>query len=110
MTKELLERLTELDNRITDYLSCGGLFNPELANHDAVRDLIMDCRTEIKAALSQPAEGMVPEAEMERIARNWANRIDQIARQKHSYRDYELEIRYAIKEALKFAAPQDEKA
>ena len=33
-----------LQYRITAYLSGGGLFNPELANHDAVRDLLIDCR------------------------------------------------------------------
>ena len=33
-----------LTERITAYLSGGGLFNPELANHDAVRDLLIDCR------------------------------------------------------------------
>lgn len=38
----------ELSDRITAYLAGGGLFNPELANHDAVRDLIIDCRDEIK--------------------------------------------------------------
>ena len=41
----------ELISRITAYLSGGGLFNPELAIHDAVRDLLIDCRT----ALSEPA-------------------------------------------------------
>lgn len=39
--------------RITEYLSLGGLFNPEMANHDAVRDLLIDCR----AALSSPEQG-----------------------------------------------------
>lgn len=38
----------ELDSRVTAYLAGGGLFNPELANHDAVRDLIIACRDEIK--------------------------------------------------------------
>lgn len=33
-----------LEQRITDYLSGGGLFNPELANHDEVRDLLIECR------------------------------------------------------------------
>lgn len=33
-----------LEQRITDYLSGGGLFNPELANHHAVRDLLIECR------------------------------------------------------------------
>ena len=38
------ERIKELSARITDYLSMGGLFNPELANHRAVRDLLIECR------------------------------------------------------------------
>jgi len=38
------ERVKELSDRITVYLFDGGLFNPELANHLAVRDLLMECR------------------------------------------------------------------
>ena len=38
------ERAKELSDRITAYLFNGGLFNPELANHLAVRDLLMECR------------------------------------------------------------------
>lgn len=34
-----------VEQRITDYLASGGLFNPELANHDAVRDLLIDARS-----------------------------------------------------------------
>ena len=34
----------DLVQRITDYLAGGGLFNPELANHEAVRDLLIECR------------------------------------------------------------------
>jgi len=41
-----------LIERINVYLQSGGLFNPEMANHDAVRDLLMDCRR----ALAEPAE------------------------------------------------------
>ena len=33
-----------LINRITYHLSSGGLFNPELADHLAVRNLLMECR------------------------------------------------------------------
>ena len=32
---------------IADYLANGGLFNPELANHKKVRDLLIACRIEI---------------------------------------------------------------
>jgi hypothetical protein len=38
------ERIKELVGRITEYLSAGGLFNPELMDHDKVRDLLIDCR------------------------------------------------------------------
>lgn len=33
--------------RITEYLSLGGLFNPEMMNHDAVSALLIDCRAEL---------------------------------------------------------------
>lgn len=39
-----------LKARITEYLAGGGLFNPELANHDAVRDLLIDCRDALASA------------------------------------------------------------
>jgi len=34
----------DLVGRITEYLSAGGLFNPELMDHNNVRDLLIDCR------------------------------------------------------------------
>ena len=39
------EQTQDLVDRITAYLFNGGLFNPELANHPAVRDLLIDVRT-----------------------------------------------------------------
>ena len=41
---QINDRVKELSDRITEYLFNGGLFNPELANHIAVRDLLMECR------------------------------------------------------------------
>ena len=38
------QQVQDLINRITDYLAMGGLFNPELADHLAVRDLLIECR------------------------------------------------------------------
>lgn len=38
------DKTQELIDSITAYLCNGGLFNPELANHIAVRDLLIDCR------------------------------------------------------------------
>jgi uncharacterized protein YgfB (UPF0149 family) len=39
--------MSEITERCNVYLLGGGLWNPELASHDAVRDLIIDCRDEI---------------------------------------------------------------
>lgn len=33
--------------KITEYLLTGGLFNPEMAIHDEVRNLLIDCRDEL---------------------------------------------------------------
>lgn len=48
----------ELVKRITGYLASGGLFNPEMAIHDRVRDLLIDCRhaLEIRAERVKEAE------------------------------------------------------
>ena len=47
--------------RINDYLSCGGLFNPEMMEHEKVRELLLDCREEIMD-LSVRATGIIPTA------------------------------------------------
>jgi len=39
--------MSDVRERIKDYLGNGGLFNPELMEHEKVRDLLMDCRDEI---------------------------------------------------------------
>lgn len=39
------DKAQELIDRITAYLINGGMFNPELANHIAVRDLLIECRS-----------------------------------------------------------------
>jgi hypothetical protein len=44
------EQIKELTDRIADYLSSGGLFNPELANHFAVRDLLIEIRKTLNDA------------------------------------------------------------
>jgi hypothetical protein len=38
------ERIQELQDRIKEYLSSGGLFNPELMEHEKVRDLLLNIR------------------------------------------------------------------
>jgi len=47
---EIATELHELDSRITQYLSVGGLFNPEHMEHDKVRLLIMDVHKSLLAA------------------------------------------------------------
>jgi hypothetical protein len=38
----------DIVERCKEYLSLGGLFNPELMEHEKVRDLVIDCRDEIE--------------------------------------------------------------
>ena len=46
-----------LVERIADYLTSGGLFNPELMDPMAVRDLLLECRDALQAArAAAPAE------------------------------------------------------
>jgi hypothetical protein len=42
------DKITEAKQDIQEYLSGGGLFNPEMANHNEVRDLIIRLRTLIE--------------------------------------------------------------
>lgn len=49
--------MSDIVEGITDYLSSGGLFNPELADHAAVRDLLIDARETI-LALRKEVEAM----------------------------------------------------
>lgn len=39
--------MTDVLDRIKGYLTSGGMFNPELANHDSVRELVINSRDEI---------------------------------------------------------------
>lgn len=54
----------QLSVRITDYLSCGGLFNPEAMEHDKVRDLLIDCRDNFNG---RKQEGWLSPDEAKRI-------------------------------------------
>jgi hypothetical protein len=39
--------MSDIAELLTEYLLHGGLYNPELMQHDKVRDLLIDCRDEI---------------------------------------------------------------
>ena len=54
--------MNEVTARITAYLAGGGLFNPELAKHDTVRDLLIDCRAALAA---EPAQERIDALELE---------------------------------------------
>ena len=40
--------MSDIVERCSEYLIGGGIWNPELADHDKVRDLVIDCRDEIE--------------------------------------------------------------
>lgn len=40
-------------NKITEYLSAGGLFNPELMEHHKVSDLLLECRSELERLITK---------------------------------------------------------
>lgn len=52
----MTDRATELSHRITEYLHVGGLFNPELADHYAVRDLLIEIRDYLRLTIVKPVE------------------------------------------------------
>lgn len=49
-----MSRAQQLVDRITYYLNTGGLFNPELADHQAVRLLLIECRDELELIWRRP--------------------------------------------------------
>lgn len=63
-----------VDKRITEYLSGGGLFNPELANHDAVRDLLIAARDEIVRMRREHAQDLDDERRGAATERMWQER------------------------------------
>jgi len=48
MTREVKIRVYE---KINNYLASGGLVNPELMEHEKVRDLLIECRNLLKVLL-----------------------------------------------------------
>ena len=67
-----------LEQRITDYLASGGLFNPEHMEHDKVRELLIDCRLALAA----------PDAELRELRANAKKIIRQV--KGWDERDYKL--------------------
>lgn len=40
-------------NKITEYLSLGGMFNPESMEHHKVSDLLLECRNELERLITK---------------------------------------------------------
>lgn len=51
----------EIVARINGYLQSGGLFNPEMVEHEKVRDLLLDCRDTLTKPKPKPPLGIDPE-------------------------------------------------
>lgn len=70
--------MNELKQRIASYLGNGGLFNPEMMEHDKVRDLIQDCLNHIEeqerelAHLNSHFSQILSELQAEKTAREIA--------------------------------------
>ena len=71
----------ELVERITGHLASGGLFNPEMAIHDRVRDLLIDCRhaLEIRAERVKEAERQARPDELKQAHRLCENNLSRDA-------------------------------
>jgi hypothetical protein len=56
----MTEKAAALVARIADYLGNGGFWNPELMDHEAVRDLLMACRDDLLSSPSAAPAGVQP--------------------------------------------------
>lgn len=54
----------QLADIITEYLMVGGLFNPEMMEHDKVRDLLMGCHTALRTV--EPLQQRIKELEADK--------------------------------------------
>ena len=57
--------MSDTEERLTEYCLHGGLYNPELMQHDKVRDLLIDCRDEIAAEIEELREAIRSLAEQD---------------------------------------------
>ena len=66
--------------RIKNYLGSGGPFNPELMEHEKVRDLIMDCREEIQKRdeLLRCAEWVIINADHRDYPEQWLKQYEEL--------------------------------
>lgn len=82
-----------ITERIKNYLGNGGLINPELMEHEKVRDLIMDCRDEIQSLKEEIDRNATV---WDSTCLGWYFKIEELEKQNNS-----------MKEALEFYANVD---
>jgi hypothetical protein len=84
----------QLIENINEYLTNGGLFNPELMDHFAVRDLFVSIRDYLQAARAAPAN---PLNESESAVLRWMNRVidaeERLARAAPAQRECKCDLR-----------------
>ena len=87
--------MTDIAQRITDYLASGGLFNPEQADHDAVRDLLIDCRAELAEARKDAERLSFIEANKDRTLRHHKRYWSFVG-----LTNYEFKVHKTLREAI----------
>lgn len=83
-------KMNPILDRIQNYLEVGGLFNPEMMEHEKVRELIMDCRSELEQLCRLVKEGRTlilkvgasHDAEIQLKQRAWITEVDELELQK----------------------------
>lgn len=90
-------RTRDVPAKITEYLSNGGLFNPELMDHEAVRDLLIHARDVIEIFERERSAGETP------VARSFQDRVFDWARDcfgEHDTTSREMRTDRFLEEAL----------
>lgn len=73
-----------LSEQITNYLSNGGLFNPEMMEHDKVRNLLMRCRARLDVLEPQRVIAVEALNELQELRKQiihggaWTKKVDDL--------------------------------
>ncbi len=107
----------EVVDRITSYLASGGLFNPELMDHEAVRDLLIDARAQLAVAtLVRPAPGFRPPTvtierdALERIVRQVRSSAESLRRSARNLPEVDRDAMVDVASDVEYEAAAIERA
>jgi hypothetical protein len=71
--------MSDVLDGVRDYLASGGLFNPELMDHQRTRDLIIECRDEIERLRGELDVAALEVTRLEKLAeRDDAKEIERL--------------------------------